>query len=122
MKYKTFLWTFILSVIAGMVFFVFYIRAIFSLTRSAYSGYDPDPFAVLGNIFTPEVIISFVILALASLAYRIMAIVWIAKNKIINSSEKALWIVGFILLGFVTAIVFLILAKSRKLVEDASMV
>lgn len=122
MKYKTFLWTFILSVIAGMVFFVFYIRAIFSLTRSAYSGYDPDPFTVLGNIFTPEVIISFVILALASLAYRIMAIVWIAKNKIINSSEKALWIVGFILLGFVTAIVFLILAKSRKLVEDASMV
>lgn len=122
MKYKIFLWTFILSVIAGVVFFIFYLQAIFSLARSTYSGYDPDPFAVLGNIFTPAVVVSFVVMVLASLAYRIMAIVWIAKNKIINSSEKALWIVGFILLGFVTAIVFLILAKSRQLVEDNNMV
>lgn len=118
MKYKAFLWTFILSVMAGIVLFIFYIKAIFSITRGAYNGYDPDPFTILGNIFTPGVIISLVVMAATGLAYRIMAIVWIAKNKVINSSEKALWIVGFILLGFVTAIVFLILAKSRRLLED----
>jgi len=105
-------------VIAGVVFFIFYIQAIVSLAGKAYKGYDPDPFTLFGTIFTPAVIISFILMVVAGLLYRIMAIVWIASNKIINSSEKALWIVGFLLLGFVTAIVFLVLAKSRRLVEQ----
>lgn len=118
MKYKAFLLTFIVSVVAGITFLVFYIKAIFSFTRSAYNGYEPDPYTILENIFSPGVIISFIIAALAGLAYRIMAIVWISKNKVASGNEKALWIVGFILLGFVTAIVFLVLAKSRRLTED----
>lgn len=122
MKYKAFLWTFITSVAAGIVFLVYYLQAIFSFTKTAFRGYDPDPYSVLEAIFSPGVIISFVILVLASLAYRIMAIVWIARNKVISGGEKALWIVGFILLGFVTAIVFLVLAKSRRLIEDESTV
>lgn len=120
MKYKAFLWTFIASVAAGIIFLVYYLKAIFSLTRIAYNGYEPNPYSVLEAIFSPGVIISFVVLVLASLAYRIMAIVWVARNKVISGSEKALWIVGFILLGFVTAIVFLILAKSRRLIEEES--
>lgn len=122
MKYKTFLFTFLASVLAGVVFFIFYIRAIFSLTRYASGNYEPDPGRVLEMIFTPGVIISLIIAILASLAYRIMAIVWVSKNKTISGNEKALWIIGFILLGFVTAIVFLILAKSRRLIEDESTV
>ena len=117
MKYKTFLWTFLLSIFSGIVFFIFYLKAIFSVVR--YSAYNdhPDPFSILEKLFTPPVIISFIILVAASLAYRIMAIVCVAKNKVIASGEKALWIVGFVLLGFVTAIVFLIMAKSKQLVE-----
>jgi type III secretory pathway component EscV len=47
-----------------------------------------------------------------------MAIICIAKNKVITGGEKALWIVGFIIFGFVTGIVFLVLAKGRKLVAQ----
>ena len=82
-----------------------------------YTG-NTNPFDFLANIFTTEVIVSFIVTVATSLAYRIMAIVWIAKNKIITGGEKALWIVGFILVGFVTAIVFLVLAKSRKLIPQ----
>jgi hypothetical protein len=118
MKYKTFLFTFLLSVVTGIVFFVFYIKAIFFFARSASYGEHIEPFSMFDRIFTPEIIISFIVMLAASLAYRIMAIVWVAKNNIISGGEKALWIIGFIIFGFVTAIVFLVLAKSRKLIEQ----
>jgi hypothetical protein len=123
MKYNTFLWTFIFSIISGVVLLVFYLKAIFSFVRHAdmYER-NADPFAFLANIFTPEVIISFVVAIALGLAYRIMAIVWVAKNKVATGGEKALWIVGFILLGFVTAIVFLIMAKGRKLIPQEEVV
>ena len=35
----------------------------------------------------------------------------------VKDGEKALWIIGFILMGFITAIVFLIMAKGKKFVE-----
>ena len=54
---------------------------------------------------------------LLGLTYRILGIVHVARTKIISDGEKALWIVGFVILGFITAIVFLVMAKSRKLVE-----
>lgn len=119
MKYNTFLWIFILSILSAVVLMVFYFKAIFSFVQhSEMYDRNANPFAFLANIFTPEVIISLVLTIATGLAYRIMAIVWIAKNKIISGGEKALWIVGFLLLGFVTAIVFLILAKSRKLIPQ----
>lgn len=80
-------------------------------------GDNPRTEDFFRHIFTPSVIISFVVMAITTLAYKIMGIVIIANNKIIDGGEKALWIVGFIILGFVTSIVFLFLAKSRKLVE-----
>lgn len=123
MKYNIFLWIFILSIVSAVILMVFYFKAIFSFVHHAemYEG-NPNPFAFLANIFTPEVIISLVLTIATGLAYRIMAIVWIAKNKVISGGEKALWIVGYILLGFVTAIVFLILAKSRKLIPQDDVV
>jgi type III secretory pathway component EscV len=36
---------------------------------------------------------------------------------LIGDGEKALWIIGFIIMGFITCIVFLVLAKGKKLTE-----
>lgn len=118
MKLRIFLFTFIVSIAASIVFLIFYIKAIYSLSMAAYDGYEPDSTNFFSYIMTPEIIISFLLMVFAALAYRIMAIVWVARNKIISGGEKAIWIIGFIMLGFVTAIVFLLLAKSRQLVEN----
>jgi hypothetical protein len=117
-KYNTFLCFFILAVIAMIVFFVFYLQTIFSFAFNLndMDRVHPNPFEFLSRIFTPPVIISGIILGLASLTYRILGIVHVAKNKTAKDGEKALWIVGFIIMGFVTAIVFLVMAKGRKFV------
>lgn len=119
-KYKIFLRIFIISLVALVIFMVFYIQAIFGFVVSVSElnhGKEPNPFRILSNIFSPAVIISGVILALSSLAYRIMGIVAVAKNKLVSDGEKALWIIGFILMGFIAAIVFLVMAKGKKFAE-----
>ena len=118
-KYNTFLFIFILSTIALIVFFVYYLQAIFGFAIHAneFDTRHPNPFEFFSRIFSPEVIISGMIMGFSSLAYRILGIVHVAKNKTVSDGEKALWIVGFVIMGFVTAIVFLILAKGRKFVE-----
>ncbi len=117
-KYNTFLAVFIISVIAMVVFLIFYFQAILGVIRTVdeFRGGEPSPFLIFNTIFSPQVIISGLILSLAGLTYRILGIVHVAKNKTVKDGEKALWIVGFILMGFVTAIVFLIMAKERKFV------
>lgn len=118
-KYNTFLFIFIVSTIAMIVFLVIYLQAIFGLAIHAneFDGRNPNPFGLISRIFSPEVIISGMIMGFSSLAYRILGIVHVAKNKTVSDGEKALWIVGFIIMGFVTAIVFLVMAKARKFVE-----
>jgi hypothetical protein len=118
-KYNTFLTVFIISVIALIVFLVFYLQAIFNVVGVAqqFNNEEPSPFLIMNTIFSPPVIISALILGLSSLAYRILGIVHVARNKTVKDGEKALWIIGFILMGFVTAIVFLVMAKGRKFVE-----
>lgn len=118
-KYNTFLTIFIISVVAMVVFLIFYMQAIFGVVRTVdeFKGDEPSPFLILNTIFSPQVIISAIILGFSSLTYRILGIVHVAKNKTVKDGEKALWIVGFILIGFVTAIVFLVMAKGRKFVE-----
>ncbi|MBL7702140.1 MAG: hypothetical protein JNM14_07815 [Ferruginibacter sp.] len=118
-KYNTFLTVFIISVIALIVFLVFYMQGIFGLVRTIddLAGDEPGPFLVLNTIFSPQVIISGIVLGLASLTYRIIGIVYVAKNQTVKDGEKALWIVGFILMGFITGIVFLVMAKGRKFVD-----
>ena len=118
-KYNTFLTVFIISAVALIFFMAFYIQAIFGLMTNMeeLKGQDPNPFLIFNTIFSPAVIISAIVLGFSSLAYRILGIVHVAKNKIVKDGEKALWIVGFILMGFVTAIVFLVMAKGRKFVD-----
>jgi tellurite resistance protein TehA-like permease len=118
-KYNTFLSVFIIAVISMIVFFIFYLQVIFGFmhTMQEFRNEQPNPFLVFNTIFTPQVIISAIVLGLSSLTYRILGIVHVAKNKAVGDGEKALWIVGFVLMGFVTAIVFLVMAKGRKFVE-----
>ena len=116
-KYNSFLTIFIISVVSMIVFFIFYINAFVGLVHSMRDYVKPDPMGVFSTIFSPQVVISGLVLAISSLAYRIQGIVYVARNKTVSDGEKALWIVGFILMGFVTAIVFLIMAKGRKFVD-----
>lgn len=118
-KYNTFLSIFIISLAAFIFFLVVYIQAIFGLvyTLEEFGTDEPSPFLIFNTLFNPAVIISAVILGITSLVYRILGIVHVARNKTVKDGEKALWIVGFIIMGFVTAIVFLIMAKGKKLVD-----
>lgn len=118
-KYNTFLAVFVISTVALICFLIFYLQAIFGLVLNLneLQGEDPSPFLFISSIFTPAVVISGVVLGLSSLVYRIMGIVYVIQNKTAKDGEKALWIVGFILMGFVTAIVFLILARNRIFVQ-----
>jgi len=116
-KYNTFLAVFIISVIAFIVFMTFYLNAIFGFAFHLHESRDPDPFDILFTILNPAVIISAIIMGLSSLLYRILGIVYVARNKTVSDGEKALWIIGFIIMGFVTAIVFLVMAKGRKFTE-----
>ena len=119
-KYNTFLAVFIISIIAVVVFMIFYIQAIFGFAVSVselHNGEEPNPFRILSTLFSMPVVISGIILGFSSLAYRILGIVAVAKNKLVSDGEKALWIIGFILMGFITAIVFLVMAKGKKFAE-----
>jgi hypothetical protein len=118
-KYHSFLTVFIISVVALIMFLIFYLQAIFgfAFNMHEHTGYDPNPFEFFSRIFSPAVIISGIILGISSLVYRIQGIVYVARNKTVRDGEKALWIVGFIIMGFVTAIVFLVMAKGRKFVD-----
>lgn len=118
-KYNTFLTFFIISVIALICFLVFYIQAIFGLVYniSELNGDEPSPFLIFNSLFSPQVIITAIALGVSNIVYRILGIVHVVKNKAVKDGEKALWIVGFIIMGFVTAIVFLIMAKGKKFVD-----
>lgn len=118
-KYNTFLTVFIISIVALIFFLVFYIQGIFQLvyTLDDLKGDEPSPFLVLNTIFNPAVLISAIVLGVSSLAYRVLGIVHVARNKTVRDGEKALWIVGFIIMGFITAIVFLIMAKGKNFVD-----
>lgn len=113
-KYNTFLFIFLASVIATIVFLIFYMQSIFGLAFHGFEVNDDNPFEFFSRIFSPQVIISGTIMVIASLAYRILGIVYVARNKAASGGEMALWIIGFLLMGFVTGIVFLVLAKGRK--------
>ena len=118
-KYNTFLTVFIISLFALIVFIAFYIQAIFGLvnTLDGFKTDEPSPILILNTIFSPAVLISALILGLSSLSYRILGIVHVAKSKTAGDGEKALWIIGFVIMGFITAIVFLVMAKGRKFVD-----
>lgn len=117
-RYNLFLLLFIISTAAAILFFIFYIQAIFGF---AFNDHDyihsRTPWEFFGRIFSPQVVLSIVIAGITSLASRILGIVMVAKNNTVADGEKALWIIGFVIMSFITSIVFLIMAKGRKFAE-----
>ncbi len=97
---------------------VFYVNGFFSLMQQTmvHHSVDSDPLQVFQTIFSLKVIISIAIAALGSFVIRILGIVIVAKSETVTENEKVFWIIGFALMTFVTAIIFLILAKSKKFV------
>ena len=112
-KYNTFLLFFIISTLGAIVFMIFYLTQIFTFVSHAYENDNIGPMEVFSTIFSPVVIVSFIILTISNLVYRVLGIVYVARNTIIKDGEKALWIIGFIIFGFITGIVFLAMAKSK---------
>lgn len=118
-KYNAFLSFFMLSVITLIAFVIFYFSAVFNFAykMNDTGSFNQNTIGILSSLFPPQVLITGLLMIICSLLYRIMGIVYVAKTKTVSDGEKALWIVGFILMGFVTAIVFLIMARGRKFVD-----
>ncbi|MBL7707315.1 MAG: hypothetical protein JNM21_17350 [Taibaiella sp.] len=123
--YRLLVISFILSLLAGIAFFIFYGSVIISLIGNVQDFSNqiqapPDPEAILRLFFNPALIISGAIAGIASLTNRIIGIILIAGNKTMQEGERVLWILGFILMNIVTNIVFLALKNTRNLVTSST--
>lgn len=122
--YRLLVISFILSLLAGILFTIFYGAAIITLIGSIEYAPDgtvtnpPDPEAILRIFFNPVLFISGAIAGIASITNRIIGIILVAGNKTMKEGERVLWILGFILMNIVTNILFLALRKSRNLVPS----
>lgn len=121
--YKIFKLAFFISLLGLAAFFVSYFMNIMDLVRNAeqlqeYNNSDPG--YILKTLFSPTMLTSLIITTIAQLTYIILGIVFVVRNKNIQDTERVLWILGFLLVGFVTAIVFMILNKSRRLVAGGA--
>ncbi len=118
-KYNSFLALFIMAAIASIIFLAFNFSNILSFIVKMEENENADPSAreIISLFFNPGFLISVFVLSITNLAYRVLGIVFVARSKTVSDGEKALWIIGFVLMGFVTAIVFLIMAKGRKFTE-----
>lgn len=113
--YKPFVIAFIVSVVALIVFMVVHFQTMFSFIKNAETMKPESPLEVFGMIFTPMWIASFILLILSSLTYQILGVIMIVKNPNINSTDRVLWILGFVMMAFITAIIFMALRKSKNL-------
>lgn len=112
--YRIFVFAFILSALALGIFLYFYIHMITDLVTMSDASVV-EPAAVFRRLFAPTIIIPAIVLGISSLLYRVLGIVFIARNPLLESGEKVVWILGFVLLGFITGIVFMVTASSRAL-------
>lgn len=118
--YRFFVIAFTLSLVA-LVGFIFQYVQFFSqlMAHGAFSG-EANPEYIFRMFFTPVFIINAIILGIASLTYKIIGIVFVAQRKDLPGGEQALWILGFIFMGFVTAIVFMAMNSSRQWAKGQS--
>ena len=118
-KYNSFLTLFIISAITSIIFIAFFFNDIMSfiIKMEEHENADPSAREIIYTFFNPAFIISVIIFAMTSLTCRVLGIVYVAQSKTVSDGEKAIWIIGFILMGFITSIVFLIMAKGRKFTE-----
>lgn len=80
-------------------------------------SFDPSPFAMFKEIFSPALIISYIITVITSMTYVILGIVFVVQKKDLKGTERAFWIIGFVFFGFIAGIVFMILNKSKGLTK-----
>lgn len=117
--YKIFKTTFFLSILFGILLMVFYIKNIMSLSTLEMPVPDDsgmvNPFSIFSQIFTPTILILYILTLICNLTYMIIGIIFIVRKEPMNGTEKAFWIIGFLMLGFITAIVFMVLNKSKGL-------
>lgn len=113
--YCIFIVAFVLSILGMVVFFGIYLSAMMHFMQYVSAHHEPDPTVIFKTVFSAPLIISFACSAIAGLVYRILGIVYIANNPELQGGEQALWVIGFLLMGFVAAIVFMALCKSRRL-------
>jgi hypothetical protein len=100
-----------------IVCLVTYLQAIMRMIPTMVSTRaSGDPAQIFHSLFSPALIISAIILSVASLLFRILGIVFVAQKKNMPGGEQALWIIGFAILSFITGIVFMALAKSKGLI------
>jgi len=120
--YRIFIAAFAISILALIIVLFSYIQALTQLLADT-NGEDGELMArnFIRSFLTPAFLISAIVLGLSSLAYRVIGIVCAARNRTIDGGEKAMWIIGFIMLGFITAIVFLVLARSRNMLTAPEM-
>ncbi len=114
--YRLFILSFIMTLLALGAFIVSYFHALAGIIELA--GREEAsvlPVEVFRRIFSPALIISGLVLTVAGILYKVLGIVFIARNPNLESGEKAMWIIGFVMLGFITAIVFMAMASSRNL-------
>jgi hypothetical protein len=116
-KYNLFFILLLVSMLAFIFFMGFSVREIFTFIMQAKENDEPNSGEVLRFLLSPPLIISFIIAVITNFTYRVFGIVMVIKNKTVSDLEKAIWIIGFIIMSFITAIVFLIMAKSRKFSE-----
>lgn len=114
-QYRIFIIAFFISVLAMVVLFYTYLSGLLSGFKVILSlGREEQfPLYFLETIFSPLLITSLIITAIAGLLYRILGILLVAGNKGIEGGEQVIWIIGFVMFGFITAIVFMAMASSR---------
>lgn len=116
-KYNLFFILLLVSILAFIFFMGFAAREIFTYIMQAKENQAPNQAEVWKFLLSPPLIISFLTAVVTNFAYRVWGIVMVIKNKTVSDVEKAIWIIGFIVMSFITAVVFLIMAKSRKFSE-----
>ena len=129
--YRVLVATFILSIVASVVAGITYFQAIFHLLQSTTATQSfgegatdgrlqmgPSPEEILNLFTSPILLISFVIALLASLANKIIGIIITVSNTSMRSNHRVFWILGFILFGFITNIVFFALKNSNNLLDE----
>lgn len=117
-QFRLFIAAFIANILSMIVFFAAYFNGLMNLVRVATDnkGISVDPFYFLKAIFSPLMLISLAVLFISGLLYRVLGIIFVARNSKLQGGEQAIWIIGFVLFGFITAIVFMALGKSRALI------
>jgi len=117
--YNAFVLCFVLSFIAFCCFITQYIHFFSQLIAQGDSLNEQDPGYIFRSLFSPALIVSGIVLGIASLAYKILGIIFVAQKKDLPGGEQALWVLGFIFIGFITGIVFMALAKTKQWVTVA---